>query len=147
MRPSLERALREAYRRGMVRRVRNGARAATAEALHARRDAALSRATLAQDARWALAQAYYAVFHALNAVLMLHGYRERGHAALAQVATEYLAPAGVLTRADAAAFAALRVWRERAMYELECSPAQAEEAVELATRLVESLGLPPETED
>ena len=88
------------------------------------------------DFKWAIVQAYYAMFHEIRALVYRKGYREKSHYALKIAFRELFVDAGVLERKYYKYFEDAMDLRESADYLSEYSEGGAKEAVENAGELL-----------
>ncbi len=88
------------------------------------------------DFKWAIVQAYYAMFHGIRALVYSKGYREKSHYALKIAFKELFVDAGMLERKYYKYFEDAMDLRESADYLSEYSEGGAKEAVENAGELL-----------
>jgi len=88
------------------------------------------------DFKWAIVQAYYAMFHGIRALVYRKGYREKSHYALKIAFKELFVDAGMLEKKYYKYFEDAMDLRESADYLSEYSEVGAKEAVENAGELL-----------
>ncbi|MCD6352001.1 MAG: HEPN domain-containing protein [Armatimonadetes bacterium] len=141
MRSSLGKRLALASQQRLIKPLPNGPQAAPARWARAQKNLHDAEASSQRgDEEWAIVQSYYAAFHAFTALLMLHGYDESGHRRLYRAVVECFVEEGVVARDLAEDFLALMRWREDAQYHGSFGPGRAEQALQMARRIVETLG-------
>lgn len=82
--------------------------------------------------KWAIIQAYYAMFHTARALLYSQSYREKSHYCLIVAMRAIFVEQGILDVRLVEAFQTAKVLRENADYENEFSKESAKELLEKA---------------
>ncbi|MDK2889507.1 MAG: hypothetical protein PWR21_138 [Methanoculleus sp.] len=73
----------QCLQRGKIVRILNDPELVAKELREAGEDLVAAERTLAEgNAKWAIIQGYYALFHALRALVFSRGYREKSHSCL-----------------------------------------------------------------
>lgn len=78
------------------------------------------------NAKWAIIQAYYAMFHSARALLYSRGFREKSHYCLIVAVRALFVEQGLLDGGMVEAFGMAKVLRENADYENEFSVESAD---------------------
>lgn len=100
-------------------------------------DLARARRSLRQrDAKWAIVQGYYAMFHAAKAMVLSAGYREKSHVCLAIALRHIFVDGGRLDDADVERLVGALELRNQADYDLTYSMDVASIVVDDAASLL-----------
>lgn len=91
-----------------------------------------------KDYKWAIVQAYYAVFHSAKGIMFLMGFREKTHFAVGEF-LEILSKKGKLESRYVSDFKACMSARQAADYHYDYSEKTAKEIFEIAEEFVERM--------
>ena len=124
-------------KRGLIKPFAEGPRAMAKELAIALTDLGTAKSSLGRgDAEWATVQAYYAAFHAARALLHFRGYREDSHVCLWIALRALYVPEESLSAELVDRGARIKRLRESANYDGVYSTAGAQEAIDVADKLI-----------
>lgn len=128
----------DCLKRGKIVRFPSAKKLAGKELDVARVDLASSRQSLKQkNNKWAIVQAYYAMFHAARTLLYYKGYREKSHYCLILAMKVFYVGEGILEMRLVESFQAAKAMREGADYENTFDGESAKALIEQAAEFLE----------